>query len=191
MLKTVKLKTLFLMNFKPSHLQFIIIHFSQSVFTPRISLAVAENLKNSNSSDLYDTNESLSAEVSYELKKCLKEVYTIIVQTFEIFYILLKDNWSLNSSNKKVTKIYLILADYAKSNYDPSKNEIKETNIFLKNTKKIVKFFRKKLHEESTTKSFNKNYACISLLIEIIEVYFIVSCFFLNFVILKFQIILA
>ena len=37
-LKTVRLKTLFQLGFKPCHLQFIIVNFSKSLFLPKVIL---------------------------------------------------------------------------------------------------------------------------------------------------------
>lgn len=164
-LKTIRLRTLFQIGFKPCHLQFIIVNFAKSLLLPKIILAIVENLRNSTSPVLYEhDSENLNQEIEYDLQQALKKTYSISVKTFDLFFKLYQDNWSFSNS-RIISNIHYNLAEYAKC-----KPKI-ESNVFNKSTRRVLKFFKKRLYEESN-KDKLKNYKNICFIIEIIEFHF-------------------
>jgi hypothetical protein len=126
-------------------------------------LAIVENLRNSTSPVLYEhDSENLNQEIEYDLQQALKKTYSISVKTFDLFFKLYQDNWSFSNS-RIISNIHYNLAEYAKC-----KPKI-ESNVFNKSTRRVLKFFKKRLYEESN-KDKLKNYKNICFIIEIIEV---------------------
>ncbi len=126
-------------------------------------MAIVENLRNSTSPVLYEhDSENLNQEIEYDLQQALKKTYSISVKTFDLFFKLYQDNWSFSNS-RIISNIHYNLAEYAKC-----KPKI-ESNVFNKSTRRVLKFFKKRLYEESN-KDKLKNYKNICFIIEIIEV---------------------
>ena len=137
----------------------------------KITLAIAENLRNSTNIILYEHNsENMNPETLYELNQALKKTYSISVKTFDLFFKLYQDNWSLSNS-KIISNIHYSLAEYAKSKLKS------ESSVFNKSTRRVLKFFKKRLYEESN-KDKLKNYKNICFIIEIIQVKFLDVSFY-------------